>query len=115
MTLQDLVNLKREDNAKYKILFGDLVADIYNCKDDVKYSSFLEKEPDWGGLEKKDISLIVSDFVHLHLRKKTTPTWAGSFVLSAGTRFTGGFTATGTAYAGIAAGKSGIAETSVKV
>jgi len=65
MTLQELVDVKREDNAKYKILFGDLVADIYSCKDDVKYSSFLEKEPNWDGLEKKDISLIVSAFVHL--------------------------------------------------
>lgn len=63
MTLQELINIKQLDNAKYKVIFGDLVSDIYKNKP--QYVDFLKNEPDWGTLEPQEISLIVSNFSHL--------------------------------------------------
>lgn len=63
ISLQELVNLKQTNNSKYKIIFGDLVSDIY--KNNLNYKNYLKDEPDWGNLDQKEISLIVSNFSHL--------------------------------------------------
>lgn len=62
-TLQELVNLKNTDNSKYKIEFGNIVMQIY--QNNTNYQRYLKNEPEWGALEQKEISLIVSNFSHL--------------------------------------------------
>lgn len=63
MTFQELVDIKSQDNGKYKISFNNFIMDLYENPD--KYGNFLEKEPDWGKLDEKSVSLIVSNMYHL--------------------------------------------------
>lgn len=64
-SLQDLINIKKIDKNRYKIIFGDFVEDVYQNVKNNKYINFLEKEPNWDGLEDKEISLIVSNLYFL--------------------------------------------------
>ena len=63
LTLQDLINIKNKDNSEYKIQFGNFIINLY--KNPEKYEKFLEKEPNWLDLDKKSISLIVSNMTYL--------------------------------------------------